>query len=231
MQVSPALCTLGHHLLPIQPASLMRIRRPPPPAPRPTGEVRIIGGLLKRSKLGVIDKPGLRPTPDRVRETLFNWLGPRLAGMRVLDLCAGTGVLGFEALSRGAAHVHFNEPDHDLAARIAADAVRLKVAGQITLTREPAQTLLNRTLEPRYDGVFVDPPYALNLWPALLAGLPRCLRDGAFVYLEHPRELILDLDPARWIARRSAEAGQIRFHLLEYAEGSASVAGTGKGPP
>lgn len=208
----------------------MRNRRPPPP-PRPTGEVRIIGGLLKRSKLGVIDKPGLRPTPDRVRETVFNWLGPRLSGMRVLDLCAGTGVLGFEALSRGAAHVHFNEPDRDLAARIAADAERLKVAGQITLTREPAQTLLNRTLEPRFDGVFVDPPYALNLWSALFAGLPRWLRNGAFVYLEHPLELKLDLDPERWIVRRSAAAGQIGFHLLEYAEGSASVAASGHESP
>lgn len=209
----------------------MRPFRPVAQPQKPRGEVRIIGGMLKRSKLGVIDKPGLRPTPDRVRETVFNWLGPRLSGLRVLDLCAGTGVLGFEALSRGAAHVHFNEPDRDLAARIAADAERLKVAGQITLTREPAQNLLKRTMEPRFDGVFVDPPYALNLWPALLDDLPRCLRDGAFVYLEHPRELALQLDPARWIARRSADAGQIRFHLLEYVEGSASVVSSGNASP
>ncbi|MFO1494277.1 MAG: 16S rRNA (guanine(966)-N(2))-methyltransferase RsmD [Lysobacterales bacterium] len=204
----------------------MRPRRPVAPPQKPIGEVRIIGGQLKRSKLGVIDRPGLRPTPDRVRETLFNWLGPGIVGLRVLDLCAGTGVLGFEALSRGAAAVHFNEPDRELAARIAADAERLKVADRITLTREPAQALLSRPPAARYDGVFVDPPYALDLWPALLAGLPGWLRDGAFVYLEHPRERSLDLDPARWRPRRSAQAGQIAYHLLDYAEASASVVGS-----
>lgn len=193
-----------------------------PTSTRPSGEVRIIGGSLKRSKIGVIDRPGLRPTPDRVRETVFNWLAPRLPGARVLDLCAGTGVLGLEAISRGAAYAHLNEPDRDLANRIRADADRLKVGHCVHVSQQQAQTLLRLPATERFDGVFVDPPYGSQLWPALLSALPAWLAAGAWVYIEHPRELPPPFGP-NWRVLREGQAGQIAYYLLESAEASASV--------
>src|SRR5215469_7429114 len=92
-----------------------------------SGRIRIIGGHLRNSRLNVPDLPGLRPTPERVRETLFNWLAPTLAGVRALDLCAGTGALGIEALSRGAATVQFVEPERAAADALRANLARLKV--------------------------------------------------------------------------------------------------------
>lgn len=202
-------------------------RRLPPAAAtvkaeRPLGEVRIIGGTLKRSKLAVLDRPGLRPTPDRVRETLFNWLAPRLTGARVLDLCAGTGVLGLEAISRGAAHVQCNEVDAVLAARIRANADRLKVSSQVSISTQTAQVLLQSPPAERFDGVFVDPPYALDLWRTLLARLPAWLSPDAWVYLEHPREIAAPFDD-HWQVLRAASAGQIHYYLLAPTEPSASV--------
>ncbi len=118
---------------------------------RPIGEVRIIGGSLKRSKLAVLDRSGLRPTPDRVRETLFNWLNPMIEGARVLDLCAGTGVLGMEAISRGASFAWLNEPDGALADLIIANGQRLKILAQMHITRLPAQQLLASRAEQSLD--------------------------------------------------------------------------------
>jgi 16S rRNA (guanine966-N2)-methyltransferase len=195
-------------------------RRRPQRSGAPPGDLRIIGGALKRSRLKVLNEPGLRPTPARLRETLFNWLAPRLPGARVLDLCAGTGALGFEALSRGAQHVHFNEPNPRLAAALAATAQRLQVADRIALTRADARTLV---VDPRCDIVFIDPPYVLDLWPALFARLPWLLAAGGWVYVEWPKG-----KPPPWPAcyrpRREARAGMVECALLEPAEASASVA-------
>ncbi|HTH67551.1 MAG TPA: 16S rRNA (guanine(966)-N(2))-methyltransferase RsmD, partial [Rhodanobacter sp.] len=129
------------------------------------GRIRIIGGSLRNSRLDVPELPGLRPTPERVRETLFNWLAPVIDGARCLDLCAGTGALGIEALSRGAAGVQFVERDARAAQALRANLVRLKAdAGQVAVL--DAGLFLQGMAQP-YDLVFLDPPFALDLWPAL----------------------------------------------------------------
>lgn len=183
----------------------------------------MIGGFLKRSKLSVPELPGLRPTPDRVRETLFNWLAPVLHGARVLDLCAGTGVLGIEAISRGAAHALLNEPDPRLADAITAALQRLKITERARITRMPAQRLLAEMPVQSFDVVFVDPPYGSGLWPKLLAELPPWLAAGACVYLEYPADQAAPWDSSAWVTIRESRAGQVRFALLEQAAGSASL--------
>src|SRR6185312_11393174 len=125
------------------------------------GKLRIIGGTLRGSRIAVPDFPGLRPTPDRVRETLFNWLAPVIDGAQCLDLFAGTGALGIEALSRGAAQVDFVESDARLADLLRANLTRLKQDAQVHVgdaMRHLAQ------VSSRYDLVFLDPPFAADAW-------------------------------------------------------------------
>jgi 16S rRNA (guanine966-N2)-methyltransferase len=155
-------------------------------------EVRVIGGRWKRSKLPVADLPGLRPTPDRVRETLFNWLGQDLGGWRVLDAFAGSGALGFEAASRGAAEVVLLEREPKLVALLKAAKQRLQ-----------ADTLrVERT----------DAPFDAGLtMPALAAALP-LVRQTGFIYVEAAAPLAEA--PAGWELRRTARAGAVHFHLL-----------------
>eukprot|EP01034_Spumella_vulgaris_P031904 gene31904-39419_t len=138
----------------------------PAGAPR---EVRIVGGQWKRSKLPVADRPGLRPTPDRVRETLFNWLGQDLDGWRVLDAFAGSGALGFEAASRGASEVLLLEREGELVRILQASKVRLKAAN---LRVEPADaiTWMARSAPGRFELVMLDPPFDAGLFePAIKA--------------------------------------------------------------
>ena len=182
----------------------------------------MIGGALKRSKIAVPDRPGLRPTPDRVRETLFNWLTPVIAGARVLDLCAGTGVLGIEAISRGARYAWLNEPDGDLAQQIQRNAERLRIASQVQVSRITADRLLATAADAPFDIVFIDPPYDALLWARILERLPGWLAHGAQVYLEHPIEIESPVTPD-WRILKSASAGRIRFHLLEHAAASVSL--------
>lgn len=212
-------------LLPDRCPIIMNTRRPGRPpvrAARAAGVVRVIGGTLKRSKLEVPDRPGLRPTPDRVRETLFNWLAPFVEGARVLDLCAGTGVLGIEALSRGAAFAWLNEPDGELAEQIRRNAERLHIDSRVRLSRLPAETLLAGAPDAPFDIVFIDPPYAARLWPAILERLPGWLAPGARVYLEHPLEIEAPLTSA-WRVLKESRGGRVRFCLLEQAAASASL--------
>lgn len=177
------------------------------------GEVRIIGGTLKRSKLPVVISPGLRPTPDRVRETLFNWLAPMIDGARVLDLCAGTGVLGIEAISRGATFARLNELDADLAALISSSGRRLKIDQKMEVSSLSALQLLATPPSASYDIVFVDPPYSANLWKPVLERLPGWLSPGAVIYLEHPN----NIEPpfaAPWHIEKQGRAGAVQFYLL-----------------
>ncbi|WP_409993837.1 16S rRNA (guanine(966)-N(2))-methyltransferase RsmD [Roseateles koreensis] len=175
-------------------------------------EVRIIGGDWKRSKLPVADKPGLRPTPDRVRETLFNWLGQTLEGWRVLDAFAGSGALGFEAASRAATEVLLLERDPQLARSLQASAQRLK-ATNIRVECTDAIGWMSRQAAPAFELVLLDPPFDLNLFlPALKAAVP-LLAPGGLIYLE-AGELIeapadLGLEPLR-----SGRAGAVHFQLL-----------------
>ncbi len=199
--------------------------RAPSPSVRPrrahSGEVRIIGGLWKRSKLAVPDLPGLRPTPDRVRETVFNWLGQTLAGLRVLDLYAGSGALGLEAASRGAARVDMVERNPLLARalleagrRLQADAVQVHEADalQFAAARAPGS----------YDVVFVDPPFAqAGAHEQALAQAARVLAPHGRVYLEAPDPASLQrwVEPG-WEVLRSARAGQVHYALLRRDAGA-----------
>lgn len=175
-------------------------------------EVRLVGGLWKRSKLPVLDRPGLRPTPDRVRETLFNWLGQDLTGWHCLDAFAGSGALGFEAASRGAARVVLLDRDRRLTASLSASAQRL---GAIKVRVECADALswLARGRSPQFDLVFLDPPFDLPLIErAMTAALPWVKPQG-LIYVESPQALTSV--PPGWLIWRGARAGAVHFHLLQ----------------
>ena len=176
---------------------------------KPPGEVRLIGGLWKRSKLPVADQPGLRPTPDRVRETLFNWLGQDLTGWRVLDAFAGSGALGLEAASRGAAEVLLLERDAKLAQSLQATALRLAATG-VTVRATDAIAWMAQCAPERFELVLLDPPFDSPLHAPALARAPRLVVPGGFLYLEagaatEPPE---DLEPFRHL-----RAGQVHAHL------------------
>ncbi|WP_298293730.1 16S rRNA (guanine(966)-N(2))-methyltransferase RsmD [Thiomonas sp.] len=180
------------------------------------GAVRIIGGRFKRSKLAVPDVPGLRPTPDRVRETVFNWLGQTLAGRRVLDLYAGSGALGLEAASRDAAAVLLVEQDPRCAAAITAAIQRLGAVGaQVRCADALAATQALARHGERFDVVFIDPPYASAQQTAALAAALPLLSDHALVYVEtDDPALFAALDAATWEVWRRSRAGQVHFALL-----------------
>lgn len=176
------------------------------------GRIRIIGGSLRNSRLDVPDLPGLRPTAERVRETLFNWLAPVVQGARCLDLCAGTGALGIEALSRDAASVQFVERDARAAQALRDNLKRLKAAaGQVTAAEAGA---FLQGASQLYDLVFLDPPFALGLWTALAQQLEArgWLAAQAWVYVESPRNGTLVL-PSNWQLHREGHAGEVRFAL------------------
>ena len=175
-----------------------------------------MGGTLKRSKLPVADKPGLRPTPDRVRETLYNWLGQDLPGWRVLDAFAGSGALGFEAASRGAAEVVLLERDAGLARSLRESAARLK-ASAVRVEAADALAWMARCEAARFDLVLLDPPFDSGLAaPALLAAA-RLAATGGFVYVEAPQSLA-DA-PAGFELHRAGRAGSVHFHLLRRLPG------------
>lgn len=164
--------------------------------------VRIIGGDYRRRQIGFVDGDGLRPTPDRVRETLFNWLQDAIVGMSVLDCCAGSGVLGFEALSRGARHVTMIEPNRAQFSQLVASQQQLAISDtHLTLlpsTAEHALADMAMQAAPAFGGVFLDPPYRLDLWQPLL----RLLLDNALInadswlYIESDRPQQTSLAPA-----------------------------------
>ena len=179
--------------------------------PRPAHEVRIIGGRLRRSRLPVADLPGLRPTPDRVRETLFNWLGQDLTGWRCLDAFAGSGALGFEAASRGAAQVLLVERDARGAQSLREVKARLGVAEAQVLCADGLQALAAQA-PGSLDLVFLDPPYASGLLPAALEAACAALAPGGFVHAEAHEAL--QAWPAGLEPFRQARAGRVHHHLL-----------------
>jgi 16S rRNA (guanine(966)-N(2))-methyltransferase RsmD len=199
---------------------------PPPPAPTPEEakaearalasvphEVRLIGGQWKRSKLPVAVRPGLRPTPDRVRETLFNWLGQDLAGWRVLDAFAGSGALGFEAASRGAAEVMLLDNDAALVSSLNASRLRLG-ATALQVQRTDALAWM-KTCARRYDLVLLDPPFGANLCDAALAAARGCVSADGLVYLEADRAFdAAALAPLGYSLWRDGRAGRVYSHLL-----------------
>jgi 16S rRNA (guanine966-N2)-methyltransferase len=177
-------------------------------------QVRIIGGQWKRTRLDVPHMPGLRPTPDRLRETLFNWLGQDLGGWRCVDAFAGTGALGLEAASRGAAHVLLVESEGALVDKLREVIRRLGAEG-VQVQRGNALTVLAGLPPGATDLVFLDPPFGADLFhKALAAALPALAPDGV-VYLEAP--VAWDdaaLEPHGLRIDRHARAGAVHGHLL-----------------
>ena len=174
--------------------------------------VRIIGGKWRGRKLLFPDQADLRPTLGRVRETLFNWLRDDVADSHCLDLFAGSGALGVEALSRGAAAVTFVDSRRPAAKHLRDNAARLGAQG-VTVICAPAERVLRRATAS-WDIIFVDPPFDADLLPAVLAHIAAggLLADGGLVYFEAPRRLLLE--PDVWRLVRHGHAGETQFGLL-----------------
>jgi 16S rRNA (guanine(966)-N(2))-methyltransferase RsmD len=198
---------------------------------RPPGEIRLIGGQWKRIKLKVADKPGLRPTPDRVRETLFNWLGQDMTGMRCVDAFAGTGALGLEAASRGAAQVLLVEHDGVLVTQLQ------RVLMQLQALKLPEPRLMQKLLVERGEGVaalrqlapasqdviFLDPPFDGELYEPALAAAARALAASGSIYLEAPKAWTdALLEPVGLVVYRHLKAGAVHAHVLRAASAPAA---------
>ena len=185
-------------------------------AKRRTGTVRIIGGMWRGTRLPVQDLPGLRPSGDRGRETLFNWLQPHVRGSRCADLFAGSGVLGLEAASRGASSVTLVERSKAAADDIRASLAKLD-AGQVKLVRGDALAWLAGCGPRSLDIVFVDPPFGtgLELQALELLADGDCLDDGGLVYLETARDEAGSAPGAGWETVKESVVGDVRMRLLK----------------
>lgn len=178
------------------------------------GEIRIIAGAWRGRKLKVPDKEGLRPTPNRVRETLFNWLAPQMPGSYCLDAFAGSGALGFEALSRGAAHVVMVDHSADIVRLLKEEMVLFK-AENADIYRADVPSQL-KPVEKPFTIVFLDPPFKEDIL------LPTCffleekgyLASEAFIYLEAPAQIEEDMLPVTWKRVKCKKAGQVVYHLF-----------------
>ena len=199
------------------------VKNPPHQRPSPAHQVRIIGGLWKRTPLPVLDAEGLRPTPDRVRETVFNWINHLIdgswSGLNCLDLFAGSGALGFEAASRGAAAVTMVDA-HTPAIR-QLEAIKAKLdAGTVSLVRGDAlgtaQGLAARG--QRFGLILLDPPYQTEWLQRILPVCAPLLSEGGLVYAEWDKALTDETAPgwlAEWEIVREGKAGMVFFHLLQ----------------
>ncbi len=193
----------------------------------PLSEIRIIGGIWRSRKIRFPQTPTLRPTPDRVRETLFNWLAPTIQGARCIDLFAGTGVLGFEALSRGAACVISIEKDRHAIAALQDNAKLLEAHAMQIIQADALRWLESQTrvqaqtqepaieAEPLkfFDIAFVDPPYALELLPSCLKALEPLLTHHALIYFEHNAAIDETIIPTNFALLRQKKAGQVYYYL------------------
>lgn len=195
----------------------MNRRSAPPPRPpgrsapagTTPGTVRIIGGHWRGTKLPVADVAGLRPTSDRVRETLFNWLQPILPGGRVLDLFAGSGALGLESVSRGAREAVLVERDPALAANLRQVAAKLPEGDRVQVVCADALAWL-RDAPDGFDLAFVDPPFAAGLWRPALDAVAARMADDAWLYVEAPHEA--DAAPAaEWRLHREGRTRDVRY--------------------
>ena len=185
-----------------------------------SGHVRIIGGRWRGTRLPVADAAGLRPTSDRVRETLFNWLQPKLPGARVLDLFAGSGALGLEAVSRGAREALLLERDPQLAESLRATVERLHAGDQVQVLRADALAWLRTPIQGRFDLVLLDPPFDAGAWQQALALLPPWLADDAWLYLESPcaqSPMAVPAPGPDWLPHRRGSTRQVHFALYRRA--------------
>lgn len=187
---------------------------------RPLGRLRIIGGEFRSRLIDFDAEAGVRPTPDRVRQTVFDWLAPIIEGTTALDLFAGSGALGLEALSRGASHSSFVETGRHQAESIRQAIAKLGVDARSDVVQGDAIAFLKSTAR-RYNLVFIDPPYDSTLLAAALAALPRVLKDGNRLYLEWPKGQPPVL-PAGYALLKEKMAGQVSYGLFTYTAASPS---------
>ncbi len=183
--------------------------------PRP-GRLRIVAGKWRGRLLDIADAPGLRPTSERVRETLFNWLAPLVQGTRCLDLFAGTGALGFEALSRGATQVVFVESSRRVAKAIEKSARILDASGAVIHCGD-AMDYLQSARPGAFDIIFLDPPFADDRLEdaCRLIDERGLLAPGGRIYLEHDRAKPEPPLPGRWQVLKNKTAGNVRYMLVE----------------
>jgi 16S rRNA (guanine966-N2)-methyltransferase len=172
-------------------------------------KVRIIGGDLRRRLISFPDAEGLRPTPDRVRETLFNWLGQTMYGRTCLDLFAGSGALGFEAASRGAERVTMVEMNRTVL-RALQDNVKKLGCANVSVVGQDGLEFASRDAH-KYDVIFLDPPFQSNHLPRLLDILPQRLNENGVVYVESGAAMAV---PPPWQVMKSGKAGQVHYQLL-----------------
>jgi 16S rRNA (guanine966-N2)-methyltransferase len=178
--------------------------------------LRIIGGRWRGSRIVFPPLAAIRPSPDRVRETLFNWLQQPIVGARCLDLFAGSGALGLEALSRGAAHVTFVDREPQIGRHLSQTLERLG-SRDATVVVEDAQRFLSRPAQP-FDIVFLDPPFDSGALEQVGGRLQGWLAPGGYVYVECPAERSLAILPAQWAVLRTKRAGQVGYHLLRASD-------------
>lgn len=181
-------------------------------AGRPPGQVRIIGGRWRGTRLPVPALAGLRPSGDRARETLFNWLAPKLPGARVLDAFAGTGVLGLEAVSRGAAHATLVERDAGAVAQLRATVGRLQAEDSVSVVQADALAWLAARPPAGFDLAFVDPPFGAIPWLAVLSAVLPALAPAAWLYLEAAPGPAIELPPG-WALHREGRTREVRYAL------------------
>lgn len=185
---------------------------------RRSGGVYILAGQWRRTRLQVLDAPGIRPTPNRVRETLFNWLGQTLHGWHCLDVFAGSGALGYEAASRGAAHVTMCEVNPSQYRQLLGVRNRLR-AESVSILCQDGLAVLASTPRQSMDLVFLDPPFSGQLFEPALSAASRVLKPAGMIYLEAPiewpPEQLEQLRLGRW---RHITAGAVNAHLLVHLD-------------
>ncbi len=193
---------------------MARVKRPGHNRSLP-GRLRIVAGKWRSRLLQIIDEPELRPTPERIRETLFNWLSPATAGARCLDLFAGTGALGIEALSRGAAHVVFIEKSATLARAIRKNLTELKATNAEVYQKDALEYVSKAEPQP-FDIVFLDPPFATDLLSDLCKVLCEngWLTGNAIVYLEQGKDQARPALPDGWAITHEKVAGKVSYSLV-----------------
>jgi 16S rRNA (guanine966-N2)-methyltransferase len=179
------------------------------------GNLRIIGGSWRGRKLSFPNVEGLRPTGDRIRETLFNWLAPEIQGARCLDLFAGSGALGLEALSRGAAISLFVERDAKAVVQLRTNAALLKADNAVVVSGDALVFLQQGNHQAPYHIVFIDPPFQLQLWQEVIDALEQqnWLADDATIYIESGRDLSYHVPP-NWLMHRDKVTGQVCYRLF-----------------
>ncbi len=179
--------------------------------------MRIIGGHWRGSRLPVVDIEGLRPSGDRARETLFNWLAPVLPGKRVLDLFAGSGALGLEAASRGAKLVRLVEFNRRAAASLRDTAEKLNGAethSELVVVAGDALVELDRPVDMAFDVVLIDPPFAAGMYDVIFERLGAWLAPAAMIYVESPSDHAAPPVPAAWQGLKQKVVGSVRMQLF-----------------